>query len=941
MKARRFGQSLLLIVFLLALCLGGSPAEGAPGATSSLQAVDDSSSVTEDAPATAIDVLANDPAPVGTPNVIQSVDTTGTHGDVRIAGEPKRPPNIVFILTDDQSIESVAKMPFVSHYAGWDRFENAFLNDPVCCPSRASILTGLYAHHTGIENNADRSNFDDSSTIATWLHGAGYRTALFGKYHLLHNGAGPTYIPPGWDNWVGYPSGSYYDYTVNDNGQLVHYGSSPEDYSTDVISREAKDFLDQADAQNPFFLYLATAAPHDGWIAAPRHLGRFATEPIPHAPSFNEPDMSDKPSWWQARTPVKVPDIDNGRRKAYASLLGVDDLVKSVFDTLTEKGLVDNTVVVFMTDNGYSFGEHRWRGKDCAYEECIRTPLLIADPRGTPHTITDSVMNVDIAPTFADLAGVIPSTPVDGHSLVPFLNGSTPPDWSNDMLLRFKHDATQDSEDIDGTPPSFWGLRTPQFKYVETEDTGEVELYDLTSDPYELQNVAGQPEYAGVRAQLAQRLADLRATPPHTETLTPAETPEPGSILTYEPDPNYCNQGGAPDTFTYTLEDGSSATVSVNVSCADDPPVAFDDSATVSRNDPATVVDVRANDTDVDGGVNQVESLDASGTVGSVTLASDGSVQYRPAPGYCNDASAGTGFGPDDTFTYTLNGGSWATVYIKVRCTYVDGSGTMTVSPTAVRSGSAGNTLAFVYTAAPGGISNGAVSLSVPSGWPAPSTAGSDPGFTKTSAGVLSVAGQTLTISGLTRSESQPVTITYAAKSSGGPGASAPTAGGPQSWQAQSRASVAGTLQPLASSPAVAVLSPDGSGTISPSPASVAKGSVGNTISFAYTAATGGMQNGSITLVVPSGWSAPSTTSTDPGFATASTGSLTLSGRTITVAGINLNGADTMTITYGNRAGGGPGATASHHGQAQTWTTKQRSARAEHSLRLRPLPSSW
>ena len=194
------------------------------------------------------------------------------------------------------------------------------------------------------------------------------------------------------------------------------------------------------------------------------------------------------------------------------------------------------------------------------------------------------------------------------------------------------------------------------------------------------------------------------------------------------------------------------------------------------------------------------------------------------------------------------------------------------------------------------------MSLSVPSGWPAPSTAGSDPGFTKTSAGVLSVAGQTLTISGLTRSETQPVTITYGAKSSGGPARAPPAAGGSQSWQAQSRASAAGTLQPLASSPAVAVLSPDGSGTISPSPATVAKGSAGNTISFTYTAATGGMQNGTITLVVPSGWSAPSTTSTDPGFVTASTGSLTLSGRTITVAGINLNGADTMTITYGNRS---------------------------------------
>src|SRR6185503_1820296 len=152
----------------------------------------------------------------------------------------------------------------------------------------------------------------------------------------------------------------------------------------------------------------------------------------------------------------------------------------------------------------------------------------------------------------------------------------------------------------------------------------------------------------------------------------------------------------------------------------------------------------------------------------------------------------------------------------------------------------------------------------------------------------------------LTRTETQPVTITYGAKSSGGPGASAPAAAGPQSWQAQSRASAAGTLQPLASSPAVVVLSPDGSGTISPLPATVAKGSAGNTISFTYTAATGGMQNGSITLAVPGGWSAPSTTSTDPAFSTASTGSLTVSGSTITVAGINLNGADTMTSTYGD-----------------------------------------
>jgi hypothetical protein len=204
---------------------------------------------------------------------------------------------------------------------------------------------------------------------------------------------------------------------------------------------------------------------------------------------------------------------------------------------------------------------------------------------------------------------------------------------------------------------------------------------------------------------------------------------------------------------------------------------------------------------------------------------------------------------------------------------------------------------------------------------------------------VLSVSGQTLTVSGLTRSETQPVTITYGAKSSGGPGASAPAAGGPQSWQAQSRASAAGSLQPLVSSPAVAVLSPDGSGTISPSPSTVAKGSTGRTISFTYTAATGGMQNGMITLVVPSGWSVPSTTGTDLGFVTASTGSLTVSGRTITVAGINLNGTDTMTITYGDRAGGGPGATATTTTGTPTWTTKQRSSASGILTPLAPQPA--
>jgi N-acetylglucosamine-6-sulfatase len=417
--------------------------------------------------------------------------------------------NIVFVLTDDQSIESISKMPFVSRYPKWITFKNAFINDPVCCPSRATIATGLYSHHTRIENNSDRSNFVDSSTIATWLNAAGYRTALFGKYHLGTHGEPATYVPPGWDEWASFPDGAYYNYTLNENGHLVEYGSAPKDYSTDVLARKSVDFIKRADGKTPFFLYLSTRSPHDGYQPAVRYANRFKDEPIQHTANFNEADMSDKPSFWRKLAPRKTPDIDNARRKEYASLLAVDDGVESIFDTLASKGLLNKTVVIFMTDNGFSFGEHRWRGKGCAYEPCIDTPLLVAYPGQGPRTVTALVSNVDIAPTFAALAGTKPASKVDGRSLVPLMTGTAPSNWPKQVLLRFKHDASQD------TAPSFWGLRTSRFKYVETVGTGEVELYDLSSDPAETQNVAGQSKYAETKAQLDGQLAKVRAAAPH------------------------------------------------------------------------------------------------------------------------------------------------------------------------------------------------------------------------------------------------------------------------------------------------------------------------------------------------------------------------------------------------------------------------------------------
>jgi len=452
------------------------------------------------------------------------VQVTGDHGtvgpyvlDIGRSGPLGRQPNLVLILTDDQSFESVAKMPYVSSLKSWDTFDHAYINNATCCPSRATILTGLWSHHHGVEESNAAPRFDDRSTLATWLHAAGYRTELVGKYHLgtVDETASDTYIPPGWDGWYAWHGMSsrqaYYDYTLNENGKLVSYGSAPDDYSTDVLAKEAVRFIDANADQTPFFLYFAPRGPHNPWTAAPRDLHAFADLPVPHSPNYDEADMSDKPAWWRALTVRKSENTDGAVRKEYATLLSIDDAVKAIVAALRSKQLMDDTVIVFMTDNGYSFGSHRYVGKVCAYEECNHTPFLVWYPGAGGRKVDDIVSNADIAPTFAELAGIDPGAPVDGRSFVPLLLGPAPPDWPEEVLLRGVHHV-----DAEGTRiPTFWGLRTLQYKYIETVDTGEVELYDLARDPYELRNVADDPGYATIRDDLAQRLRRMRSAPPH------------------------------------------------------------------------------------------------------------------------------------------------------------------------------------------------------------------------------------------------------------------------------------------------------------------------------------------------------------------------------------------------------------------------------------------
>jgi hypothetical protein len=249
----------------------------------------------------------------------------------------------------------------------------------------------------------------------------------------------------------------------------------------------------------------------------------------------------------------------------------------------------------------------------------------------------------------------------------------------------------------------------------------------------------------------------------------------------------------------------------------------------------------------------------------------------------------------------------------------------MTTTTASAANGSAANTVTFTYTAGPGGMANGKVSLQAPSGWSAPSTTPTDAGYTTSSLGSVGVSGQTVTVSGLTLSSGSSITLTYGRKSGGGPGATASSSAGAQTWQAKSQGSGAGSLQNLASSPSITVLSADGSGTMDASPNSVTRSSSGNTITLTYTAATGGMVNGYVRVVVPSGWSAPSTTPGTNGYVTSSQGSVAVSGQQITVSGLTRDGGQTFTITYGSTSGGGAGATAPSSAGAQTWTTSERS----------------
>lgn len=418
-------------------------------------------------------------------------------------------PNIVLIITDDQRWDTLGVMPNVQAMLGDQgvTFENAMVTTPLCCPSRASLLTGRYSRHTGVHRNGPPDGgapaFDDSSTLATWLHDVGYSTSLVGKYlngyRLLEEG----YVPPGWDDWhvtTGLPEIEYYGYTLNENGSLASFGTAPEDYTTTVLGDRAARFV--REAPEPFFLYFAPVAPHLPARPAPEDEGSMSGLAPFRPPSFNEADVSDKP--WVDRFPIlgsdRISSIDRSRRRMLESLQAVDRSVASLVTSLEDRGVLGRTILVFTSDNGYFWGEHRRVGKIWPYEEAIRVPLLVRGPGFIPGgTDAHLVLNIDLAPTMIAAAGASSGTSsVDGSSLLPLLQGGSAPAWRTVFVVEFLGP--------DGL--AYEAVRTEHRVWIEYEDGGR-ELYDLETDPYELENRADDPTMVEVRSDLERELDRL------------------------------------------------------------------------------------------------------------------------------------------------------------------------------------------------------------------------------------------------------------------------------------------------------------------------------------------------------------------------------------------------------------------------------------------------
>jgi len=453
-------------------------------------------------------------------------------------------PNFVFVMSDDHAAHAISaygsrinRTPQLDRIAeGGMRFDACFCTNSICTPSRASILTGTYNHVNGV-TTLDTHMDNRLQTFPKLLQAAGYQTAMFGKWHLGH---GPEHDPAGFDTWRVLPGqGHYHNPVMLDHEQgVVERGG----YVTDLITDDCLDWLDRRDPDRPFMLLCHHKAPHRTWEPAREHFTMYDDVDIPEPETMFD-DHATRAAVVQAMR-MRLLDLDpiidlkspvppglsedeevRWRYQRYIKdylrvIASIDDNVGRMLDWLDAAGLADNTVVVYTSDQGFFLGDHGWFDKRLMYEESLSMPFLVRYPAmvDAGSSCDEIALNVDVAPTFLELAGVEVPAEMQGASIVPLLRGESPDDWRQSMYYRYwMH------RDGAHNVPAHYGVRTRTHKLIcyyndpldqlganGPADPVEWELFDLVADPLETTNVIDDPEYAAVVAELRAELARLQ-----------------------------------------------------------------------------------------------------------------------------------------------------------------------------------------------------------------------------------------------------------------------------------------------------------------------------------------------------------------------------------------------------------------------------------------------
>lgn len=428
-------------------------------------------------------------------------------------------PNIIFILSDDHRYDFMSFMnapgtPDFLQTPNLDRMAaegvhlaNAFVTTSLCSPSRATILTGRYAHNHGVVDNQHLVP-EGTRFFPQDLQEAGYKTAFIGKWHMGHASAEPR---PGFDHWISFRGqGQYFNPTLNINGEEVER----EGYTTDILTDYALEWLrEQEGSDQPYFLYLSFKAVHHNFSPPERYAGLYAGEEIDYPATYADTDetYAGKPDWVREQRNSfhgvdftfhgNLPFEEVYRRYA-ETLVAMDENIGNVLDYLDTSGQASQTLTMYMGDNGFFMGEHGLIDKRSAYEESIRVPLLAYAPgrfaAGT--TVTDMVQNTDIAPTLLSAAGVFPPDHMDGRSFLPLLEGEDVP-WRDEIFYEYFWERQFPQQ------PTMFSVRTDRYKYIYYHGVWATdELYDLQEDPQETRNLIDAEQHQELVAEMRERL---------------------------------------------------------------------------------------------------------------------------------------------------------------------------------------------------------------------------------------------------------------------------------------------------------------------------------------------------------------------------------------------------------------------------------------------------